>query len=334
MSKAPAAAREVHLLRRPGARLVADDLGVATVALPPIQPGQLLIRNQLLGLDPVRRVFFADGTAPLNAGLFGFAIGTVAESRHPGFPEGAIVAHHAGLRDWAVSTGADVRIIPPTEDPLEWHADALGIGGFFGYVGLIEIGKVRPGETVFVSSAAGSVGSLVTQVARILGCRVIASAGSDEKCDWLRNVAGADVAINYRDGNIAQQLSRAAPDGIDLFFDNVGGEQLDAALDVMAKDGRVVIAGMVSAYDTLEPLSVRHGGWTKKMLTSQVSLQSFNAFDHPRLWPKFQRSVGKWLRTGEIKSQINVLEGLDAVPSAFVDLLTGVRHGKTLVRVG
>lgn len=334
MAQRPTTAREVHLLRRPGARMAADDLGIATVAVPPLQPGQFLVRNRLIALDPVRRVFFADGTAPLNAALFGFAIGTVTESRHPDFPEGAIVAHHGGFRDWAISTGANARLIPPTDDPLEWHADALGVGGFFAYVGLFEIGQLRPGETVFVSSAAGSVGSLVTQMARITGCRVIASAGSEAKCAWLREVAGADAAINYRDGDIAGQLSAAAPDGIDLFFDNVGGQQLDAALGVMAKGGRVVIAGMVSAYDALEPLSERHGGWTKQMLTSQVSLRSFDAFEHTSCWPKFQRAVGGWLRSGAISAQIHVLDGIEAVPDAFVDLLAGVRQGKTLVRVG
>lgn len=333
MSSTPLSARQLHLTRRPGDKLSVDDFAIADVPLLPLVDGQFLVRNRYLSLDPVRRIFFADGTAPLDAGLHGFTIGEVVKSRHPDYRAGELVGHYAGLRDVSILDGQDVRRIPDEGDPVAWHADALGIGGFFAYVGLIEIARARPGETVFVSSAAGSVGSLATQIARLIGCRVIGSAGGPAKRDWLRDVAGAHVAIDYRAEPIAEALARAAPEGIDVYFDNVGGDHLDAALALLNPHGRAAICGMVSAYDKAKPFADRAGAWTWRMMTGQIEIKSFNARDHLRLWPAFQRSVGNWLRDGSIRSEIRIERGLESVPQAYVDLLGGGSFGKTLVEL-
>lgn len=329
----PLTAREVHLVRRPDAMLEANDFALRQVALPQLSEGQLLIRNRYLSIDPVRRVFFSNGAAPLNAGLHSYALGEVVESRHRDHQPGDLVGHYAGLRDLAISDGTDVRSIRLDGEPLHAHADALGIGGFFAYTGLLEVGRARPGETVFISSAAGSVGSLATQLARLIGCRVIASAGSPEKRDWLASVARAHVAIDYRAQDLREALAVAAPEGIDVYFDNVGGDHLDAALEHINPHGRVAICGMVSAYDSDRQFGTRAGAWTWRMMTGQVSIRSYHARDYMQLWPAFQRSVGTWLKEGAIQSETRILPGLDTVPQAFVDLLAGRHMGKTLVEI-
>ncbi|MET0241374.1 MAG: NADP-dependent oxidoreductase [Sphingobium sp.] len=326
-------AREVHLIRRPDGSLRATDFSIREVALPPLANGQFLIRNRYLAIDPVRRVFFTNGTAPLNAGLHSLTLGEVVASRHADFRVGDTVSHYLGLRDLAVSDGAEARRIETDGEPLHWHADALGMGGFFAYIGLIEVARARPGETVFVSSAAGSVGSVATQLARLIGCRVITSAGSEAKRAWLDIVAGADAAINYRAEPLRDALAHAAPEGIDVYFDNVGGDHLDAALERINPHGRVAICGMVSAYDRTNPFADRAGAWTWRMMTGQIAIRSYNARDHMHLWPAFQRAVGRWLKEGAIRTQPHLLQGLNAVPLAFVDLLAGSAMGKTLIEL-
>jgi NADPH-dependent curcumin reductase CurA len=325
-------AREVHLVRRPQGALAVDDLAVTERPLPDLASGQFLIVNRLLSIDPVRRVFFANGTAPLNAGLHSFAIGEVLESRHSDYAPGDLVGHYRGLRDLAIGDGQETRKIPGDDDPLEWHMGPLGVGGFFAYVGLIEVARARPGETVLVSSAAGSVGSVAVQLARQIGCRVVATTGSAAKRAWLKDVAGVDTVIDYKSANWRDQLAAATPDGLDVYFDNVGGAQLDAALSLINPHGRVAVCGMVSAYDSAAPFSERAGAWTWRMMTSQVELKSYHVRDHQRLWPAFQRSVGGWLRDGAIRTETEVREGLVSVPQAFVDLIAGGGLGKIVVR--
>ncbi|KSB91713.1 hypothetical protein AS593_06740 [Caulobacter vibrioides] len=325
-------AKEVHVIRRPDGPLSVDDFVIAERALPDLAPGEFLIANRYLSIDPVRRVFFAHGTAPLNGGLHSFAIGEVVESRHPDYAPGEIVGHYQGLRDLAVGRGEETRKIAAGEDPLEWHMGPLGVGGFFAYVGLIEVARARPGENVLVSSAAGSVGSLAVQLARLIGCRVVATAATD-KLAWLRATAGVETVIDYKDADWRERLGAALPDGLDVYFDNVGGAQLDAALSLINPHGRVAVCGMVSAYDRATPFSEPAGAWTWRMMTSQVELKSYHVRDHQRLWPVFQRSVGDWLHSGAIRVETQVRDGLEAVPQAFVDLIAGKSLGKTVVRL-
>jgi NADPH-dependent curcumin reductase CurA len=325
--------REVHLRRRPAGPLAIGDFTVAERALPGLQHGEFLVANKLLSIDPVRRVFFANGTAPLNDGLHSFAIGEVLESRHPDYAPGDLVGHYRGLRDLAISRGEETRKIVTDGAPLEWHMGPLGVGGFFAYVGLIEVGRARPGEAVFVSSGAGSVGSVAAQLARLIGCRVTASAGSPEKTAWLREIAGVETVIDYRAGDWRETLAAALPDGLDVYFDNVGGQQLDAALSLINPHGRVAVCGMVSTYDNAAPFSERAGAWTWRMMTSQVEVKSYHVRDHQRLWSVFQRSVGRWLHDGAIRVETQVRDGLDAAPQAFVDLIAGRGLGKTVVRL-
>jgi NADPH-dependent curcumin reductase CurA len=333
MTSSPRTAREVHIVRRPDGPLSAGDFAIAETALPGLAPGEFLIANRLLSIDPVRRVFFANGTAPLNAGLHSFSIGEVVESRHPGYAPGELIGHYQGLRDFAVGRGEETRKIVAGEDPLEWHMGPLGVGGFFAYVGLIEVARARPGESVLVSSAAGSVGSLAVQLARLIGCRTVATVGSTDKQAWLADVAGIEAVIDYKQADWRERLATALPDGLDVYFDNVGGAQLDAALSLINPNGRVAVCGMVSAYDSATPFSERAGAWTWRMMTSQVELKSYHVRDHQRLWPAFQRSVGDWLRSGAIQTETQVREGLDATPQAFVDLIAGKSLGKTVVRL-
>lgn len=326
-------AREVQLVRRPVGALQRGDFTLAERRLPALERGQFLVKNRYLSIDPVRRVFFANGTAPLGAGLHSYAIGEVVASQHPRFEVGELVGHYAGLRDYGISDGEDVRRISLAGEPLHWHMGPLGIGGFFAWVGLLEIARARPGETVFVSTAAGSVGSVASQLARIMGCCVIGSTGSEEKAAWLRDVAKLPHVINYKRQNLRDALGELAPEGIDVYFDNVGGSQLDDALAHIRPRGRVAICGMVSAYDQSDGFAHAGGAWTWRMMTSKVTLRSFDARDHQVLWPQFLAGVRGWLHDGSLVSETQIAKGLERVPESFVDLLAGNNLGKMLVEV-
>ena len=332
-SEKGALAREIHLIDRPTGAPTADHFTIIESELPPLKAGEFFIRNEYLSIDPALRPPLSNGLTELNAPITNIAIGEVVASQNPKFKEGAIVAHRAGMRDIALSNGAYVRKIDVKDnEPIHWHLGALGFIGLTAYAGLFEIAKLRPGEIVFVSAAAGAVGSLAAQMAKLSGCYVIGSAGGAEKSDWLKDEVNLDAAIDYKSGELRKLLKSAAPDGIDVYFDNVGGDHLNAALPRMRLHGRVAVCGMISAYNNKGALS--EGVTTlASILYKRVLLQAFIWEDHTILWPQFLTAMRAWLHNDQIKAPYTIVQGLEEAPNALAGLFTGKNHGKTLVEL-
>lgn len=273
----------------------------------------------------------------LDEPLDGGAVGQVIESRHPNFSPGDYaVGFQGGWREYATVAGAGLQKVDPGMAPLSAYLGVLGMPGFTAWAGLNEIIKPKAGETVFVSGAAGAVGSLVCQLAKLKGCRVIASAGSKEKCDWLTREGGADVALNYREYRNAAELTKAlaaaAPKGIDGYFENVGGMHLEAALNCIALGGRIALCGMIAMYNDTAPEPGPPN--LINMIGRGVMAQGFIISNYLPLAPKFAFEVAPLLAQGKIKFRESVYEGLDKAPDAFIGLFKGENFGKAVVRVG
>ncbi|MEL7028492.1 MAG: NADP-dependent oxidoreductase [Pseudomonadota bacterium] len=329
----PAVAREVHLVERPEGRPTPGQFAIVERQLPALRDGEFLIANKYLSIDPAMRPPLSNGLTPLNAPITNIAVGQITASNHEGFEIGNIVAHRQGMRDFAVSTGEYCRKLEVEEgEPLHWHLGPLGVSGITAYAGLFDVASIRPGERVFVSAAAGAVGSLAAQMAKLSGCTVIGSAGGPKKVEWLESTAGLDAVIDYKDGVLRKTLKAAAPDGIDVYFDNVGGEHLNAALPRMRLYGRVAICGMISAYNNKGALS---DGVTTlpSILYKRVTLRAFIWEDHKALFPQFQAAMRKWLRNDAIKAPATVVTGLENAPNALIGLFTGENLGKMIVEI-
>jgi NADPH-dependent curcumin reductase CurA len=262
----------------------------------------------------------------------GGAIGQVIASRSDDVPEGAIVLHGMGWRDVAVLPAAHVAVVEPLPGlPLSLYLGVLGMPGLTAWAGLFRLAAFQPGDTVFVSGAAGAVGSLVGQFARLRGAsQVVGSAGTPEKVAWLRSI-GFDAAFDYHDGRVADLLAAAAPDGIDVFFDNVGGEHLEAAIGAFRTNGRAALCGSISNYNAVTaPPGPRNLGL---IVGKRLSLRGFIVGDHADLRPEFLAAVSGWLRDGSIVARETVVEGLDSAVDAFQSLLSGGNTGKMVVRL-
>ncbi|HLN11113.1 MAG TPA: NADP-dependent oxidoreductase, partial [Xanthobacteraceae bacterium] len=246
----PTPSREIHLVRRPEGPLQPSDFAMVTTDVADPGEGELLVRNLLMSVDPALRPRMSVGQA-LDEAIMGGALGRVEKSRNSAFKEGDLVSNRFGFREVFVSDGKGLAPLKPEPGlPLEAHMNALGGPGFTAYGGLLAIGQLKDGEQVFVSTAAGAVGAVAVQIAKIKGCYVVGSTGSDAKVRWLKEEAGIDAAFNYKNGPIRPQLKALTPKGIDVYFDNVGGEHLDAALARMNPLGRVAVCGMISGYNS------------------------------------------------------------------------------------
>lgn len=325
-------AREIHLVERPDGMPRHDQFVVAERALPAPRHGEFIIRNRYLSIDPAMRPPLSNGLTPLNAPIASLAVGEIVHSENPRFQVGAMVVHRAGLRDYTLSDGEHVDIVEVEDEPLHWHLGPLGFTGFTAYAGLFDVARIKPGEIIFVSAAAGAVGGMAAQIARLSGCTVIGSAGSPEKCAWLRDVARLDAVINYNQGPLRKSLREAAPKGIDVYFDNVGGEHLDAALPRMRMHGRVAICGMISAYNNKGALS--EGVTTlATMMYNRITMRAYIWQDHVALWPQFLCAMRGWLGDGAIHAEETIFEGLESAPEALIGLFEGKNLGKMLVRL-
>ncbi|MGH3646237.1 MAG: NADP-dependent oxidoreductase [Micromonosporaceae bacterium] len=330
--------REIHLASRPTGWPTAENFSLVETALPATEPGQLLVRNLFMSVDPYMRPRMNDVKSyvpPFQLGqpLDGGAVGEVLESRVDGIAPGDLVLHGLGWREHAVLDGAAARRLDPIEglSPSR-YLGVLGMPGLTAYVGLLDIAEFRSGDTVFVSGAAGAVGSLVGQIARLRGAaRVIGSAGSADKVAHLTDRLGFDAGFNYRDGDVRGQLAAAAPDGIDVYFDNVGGDHLEAAIGALNVHGRVALCGAISAYNTDEtPSGPRN---LSLAVGKRLRLRGFIVSDHSDRFPEMVREVGGWLRKGELVAEETVVDGLENAPAAFVGMLRGENTGKMVVRV-
>ena len=330
--------REIHLRSRPHGLPTADNFALVSVEVPaPSGPDQVLVRNRFISVDPYMRGRMRDTrsyTAPfgLDEPLTGGAVGEVVGSTSDQFAEGDFVLHMFGWREYALAEPRQLTKVDPSLAPLQSFLGVLGMPGMTAYVGLLDIGKPQPGETVFVSGAAGAVGSEVCQIAKIQGCRVVGSTGSQVKARWLEEVAGVDVAINYKEtSNLRRELKKACPDGIDVYFENVGGVHLEAALQYMNNFGRIAVCGMISMYNAT---SAQPGPANLAlMIGRRLKMQGFIVSDHLERRDDFLRDVSGWMRDGKLKWEETIHEGIESTPEAFIGLFHGENLGKMLVKV-
>ncbi|WP_340375213.1 NADP-dependent oxidoreductase [Streptomyces sp. SS7] len=333
--------RVVCLKRRPVREPVAGDFAVEERPLPPLGEGQVLVRNLYMSVDPSMRgrletteKHYTHNFTP-GSPLDGRALGVVEESRCPAVPQGAFVRHQLGWRERVVLNGADTdgaARIDPRLAPLPTWLGLLGQTGFTAYVGLTRIAQLRPGDTVLVSAAAGAVGTAAGQFARLLGAdRVVGTAGGPDKCALLVEEFGYDAAADYRAEPVREALARMAPDGIDVYFDNVGGEQLAAALHALRTGGRVALCGMMSQFGG-ERRTVDINQLIQAVL-KRLTLSGFIVRDHDDLRPEFERRVAGWLAEGRITARETVVDGLENAAGALLSLLGGGNVGKMLVRL-
>ena len=336
MSQPARTGREVRLAARPTGMPTAGDFSLADVSVGEPEPGQVLVRNLVMSVDPYMRGRMNDRKSyvppfALGAALEGGAVGEVVTSTVDSHKPGDRVLHMLGWRDWAVGPAGAFRVVDTTAAPPSAYLGVLGMPGLTAYAGLFDVAGMKEGETVFVSGAAGAVGSLVGQLAKMRGGTVIGSAGSAEKVAWLTGELGFDAAFSYRDGPVLDQLTAAAPDGIDVYFDNVGGEHLQAALTALRPHGRAAICGMISAYNSTAP---EPGPDNLALLVAKrLTLRGFLVSDHGALMPAFLREVAPAYAEGRITARETVVEGLEHAPEAFLGLLRGDNTGKMIVRI-
>jgi NADPH-dependent curcumin reductase CurA len=329
--------RAVHLASRPEGWPTPDNFAVMSKEIPEPAGGQVLVRNVLMSVDPYMRPRMNDVKSyvpPFQVGepLDGAAIGEVVESRVDGLAPGDLVLHRFGWREHAV-VDRPRRLEPVEGVPVSHYLGALGTTGLTAYVGLLDMAGLRSGDTVFVSGAAGAVGSVAGQIARLRGAkRVIGSAGSAEKVALLKEKLGFDAAFDYHDGHLYRQLTEAAPEGIDVYFDNVGGEHLEAAIGALNDHGRVALCGSISMYNDAEP---RPGPKNLSLAVGKrLTLRGFIVTDHADRFPAMARELGGWLAAGDLVAEETIVDGgLDTAVTAFLGMLRGENTGKMVVRL-
>ena len=327
-------ARAWHLISRPQGLPTDADFALQDVALPELSEGMVHLRNRWLSVDPYMRGRMNDVKSyvpPFQLGepMQGGAVGKVVESRTPHFKEGETVFHMLGWRDQAVAPAEQFNKVPPL--PVEDHQwlGNLGLTGGTAYFGLLRVAEAKEGDVVFVSAAAGAVGSAVVQIAKAKGMTVIGSAGGEEKCAFVREI-GADAAIDYKAGPLVKQLVEAAPKGIDVYFDNVGGDHLDAAFAAARQNARFAICGMIEDYNKGPSHTFRY---IMRVISARIRMQGFIFTDYQAEMPEFYRDMGGWIASGKVKSRETVRDGIEATPQAFLDLFSGGNTGKMLVRL-
>ncbi|MGI9642717.1 MAG: NADP-dependent oxidoreductase [Acidimicrobiia bacterium] len=323
----------VTLAKRPTDTLTDDWYAIDDVAVPSLNEGEVLVETSWLSIDPTIRTWIAYDTylpaIEIGAPIRSFGLGTVTESRNDRYPVGATVQGLVGWQKFAV-VNRGLQIMPEGVQP-EAALSIFGITGLTAYFGLLDIGRPEAGETVLVSGAAGATGSIVGQIAKIKGCRVVGLAGSDEKCTWLTDELGFDEAINYKTQNVGRAIADACPDGVDVFCDNVGGDILEAAIGNLALHGRIVLCGAISQYNSAVPApGPRNLGM---LISKRGRMQGFIILDYMRQAREAIAELAGWVGAGEISYKVDVVDGLDNAPDAMNKLLTGANTGKMLVRL-
>ena len=327
--------RAWHLKSRPSGMPTAENFEFKDIDLSPLGDGMVHVRNRWLSVDPYMRGRMNDVKSyvpPFQVGapLEGGAVGEVVESRAEGYAPGDLVLHMAGWRDEAVLPAQALNKLPaiPGVEPQAFLGN-LGLTGGTAYFGLLEAAQAKAGDIVFVSAAAGAVGSAVVQIAKAKGMTVIGSAGGAEKCEFVRSL-GADAVIDYKAAPLVKSLAEAAPKGIDVYFDNVGGDHLDAALAHARKDARFAICGMIEGYNAAQPMCFRY---IMRVIAMRIMLKGFIYTDYMDRIDEFYGEMGPWVASGQVKGRDTVVEGLEKTPEAFLGLFTGANTGKMLVRL-
>jgi NADPH-dependent curcumin reductase CurA len=328
--------RQIVLRSRPVGAPTPDNFELKETPLPRPGAGEFLGRTIYLSLDPYMRGRMNDvrSYAPsvqIGQPMVGGTVSEVVDSNHPGFARGDIVANYNGWQAYSVSNGAGVRKVDPAQGPISTALGVLGMPGMTAYVGLLDIGQPKPAETVVVSAAAGAVGSVVGQIAKIKGGRAVGIAGGPDKCRHVVEDLGFDVCVDYQRGDFVEALQAACPKGIDVYFENVGGAVLAAVLRFINPFARIPLCGLISQYNATElPAGPNLGAF----LINRITLKGFIVSDHLDRLPHFLRDCAQWVREGKLKYREDVVEGLENAPAAFIGLLRGKNLGKMLVKVG
>ena len=321
--------------KQPAGKIAADTFEWTETAIPVPGAGEVLVRTRMLSLDPANRAWmmgktYRDALQPGQV-MSGFAIGEVVDSQAAGFAPGDIVEGDWGWQDYAALPAR--RLVKRTiRAPLEMLIGPLSITGLTAYFGLLEVGRPKPGNTVLVSAAAGAVGTMVGQIAKLAGCRVVGTAGGQDKCDWLTRELGFDAAVDYKAGGVRRALAAACPSGIDVYFDNTGGAVLDAALSLMNLRGRIACCGNVSQYDVEKP-APGPMAVPGLVVTKRLRMEGFIVMDFFDRRAEAEARLARWVEEGRIKAIVDVVDGLEKAPEALIGLFEGRNRGKMAVRV-
>jgi NADPH-dependent curcumin reductase CurA len=328
--------RRVILKSRPVGVPKPSDFEIVEQPVPAPKDGELLSRTVYLSLDPYMRgrisgvKSYAKGVDPGEL-MVGGTVSEVLESKHPNFKAGDYVQGYDGWQTHSISNGAGVRKLDPAHAPISTALGVLGMPGMTAYVGLLDIGQPKPGETVVVSAASGAVGAVVGQIAKLKGCRAVGIAGSKDKCEYVVNELGFDACVNYKTDALVPALSAACPKGIDVYFENVGGEITEAVMQLLNPFSRIPLCGLISMYNATSPAP---GPSWRYLLTNRVLVKGFIVSDHLDRMAAFLADVSTWGREGKLKFREDIVDGLENAPAAFIGLLQGKNFGKMLVRVG
>ena len=332
--------RRITLAARPQGAPKTSDFAAVDDPVPAPGDGEILLRTIYLSLDPYMRGRMNDVKSyvpPVQLGqtMEGGAVSVVEESRHPEFSAGDIVYGRTGWQQYFISNGKGMRTVDPSIAPVSTALGVLGMPGLTGYVGLLDLGQPKEGETVVVSAATGAVGSLVGQIAKLKGCRVVGVAGAEAKCRYAVDTLGLDACVSHREDDLAGALKDACPDGIDVYYENVGGKVFDAVIGLMNVHGRIPVCGTIAHYNDAGPPPGpdRLAGAMRIILTRRVTVRGFIIFDHHDRIPDFRRDVSGWLREGRIVYREDVVDGIDNAVGAFLGLLRGENFGKLVVKV-
>ena len=332
--------RRIVLASRPSGKPTTANFRLETTDVPTIGDNQVLVQTLYLSLDPYMRGRMSDAASyatpvALDAVMVGGTIGRVASSRNSAFAEGDLVSAFSGWQDYAVSDGSDLMKLDPRIPQPSWALGVLGMPGLTAYVGLLDIGEPKPGETVVLAAATGAVGSVVGQIAKLKGCRVVGIAGAAEKCEYAVKELGYDACVSHYDKDMAAQLAAACPDGIDVYFENVGGSSWEAAMPLLNNFGRVPVCGLIAHYNQTElpPGPDRMSLLQGLILRRSLKMQGFIVSNYQNRIPDFVSDMTGWLAQGKIKYREDMVEGLENAPEAFLGLFSGQNFGKLVVKV-
>ncbi|HEV3040678.1 MAG TPA: NADP-dependent oxidoreductase [Candidatus Angelobacter sp.] len=326
--------KQVLLASRPTGWVEESHFRIAEVPVPKPGDGEVLLKATYLSLDPYMRGRMNEksyaATVEIGGVMTGQVVGEVIESKNSKFNPGDTVTAYTGWQQYAISDGNGMRVVDPKIVPVSAYLGTVGMPGVTAWYGLLKIGDPKPGETVVVSAAAGAVGSVVGQIAKIFGCRAVGVAGGREKCDYAVKELGFDACIDHRSGNLAEALADATPKGIDVYFENVGGPLLDLVLARCNPFARLPICGMIADYNSTERYGVKN---LIAAVGNRLKLQGFIISDHTPIWPEALMQLAQWVREGKLKYRETITEGLENAPKAFIGLFKGENFGKQLVKI-
>jgi NADPH-dependent curcumin reductase len=327
--------KRILLASRPQGAVTTDNFRIEETPLPQPGEGEVLVRNEWLSLDPYMRGRMSDAKSyvpPVEIGgvMVGQTVGEVMESRHPGFKKGDKVVTQLGWQSHGVAKGKELRLVDTKQIPASYYLGVVGMPGMTAWFGLFDIGKPKAGETLVVSAASGAVGSVVGQLAKSEGLRVVGIAGGKEKCDYVVKELGFDACVDYRAGRLKDDLRAACPDGVDIDFENVGGEVLETVVRQMNKDARVIVCGLIAEYSATQPYGYR---FMRHILVNRIRMQGMIVFDWKDRYAEALSDLGARVASGKLRYRESVVNGLESAPDGLIALLAGRNFGKQLVKL-